>query len=214
MQGSAVRWVQMASNPDAHAFRLRKMSTPPPPSRSNDGRFEISVDEFWDRASAEYTTHLKEVANGTTIFSCQGSPLTEFLADGTCVVQYFGYQPHGVVIHLERREFRLRESDPWLPLTAWPAVEGAFGRGWSSAWDYRREHMEGGGTWVEAGLAAFSLAATVVLLRYSLGLDRGLRIALCAVAALGFLFFAWLWLNAIRHQRRMLALRNPRQAER
>jgi hypothetical protein len=188
------------------------MITPPPaPIRSSDGRFEMVVEEFWDRASVEYTTHLKEVASGETLFTCQGAPASEFLPDGTCVVHYFGYQPHGVRIHLLRREFRLRESDPWLPLHAWSAVEGAFGRGWTSAWDYKRDYTEGGSTWVEAVLAASALAVTLLLLRFRMGIDPMLRVALCVVAAAAFLFFAWLWLGAIRVRRRMLTLRNPRK---
>ena len=187
------------------------MNTPPPPStRSSDGSYELVVEEFWDRASVEYTTHLKNISTGATLFTCQGSPHAEFLPDGTCVVQCYGYQPHGVRIRPERGEFCLRDADPWLPLSAWPAVEGAFGRGWSSAWDYKRNYMEGGRAWVEAGLAAFCLAVTAVLLRYPLFLAPAPRVAVCVVAALGFLLFAWLWLTAIRLRRRMLVLRNPR----
>lgn len=153
-----------------------------------------------------------DVESGTVLFKCQGMPHAEFLADGKCVVQYFGYQPHGITIDPAHRQFRLHTTDPWLPLEAWPSVEAAYGRGWSACWDFRSEKLETGSGWVEAALAIVSLAVVLILLWNPLFFSWGPRVAVCTVASMGFLLFAWIWLDGIRHRQRVRKLRNPRRS--
>lgn len=183
----------------------------PLPIQSPDGCFEVFVDEFWDRGSPEYTTRVKVRETGEVIFSCQGTPPTAFDSAGLLIVQYPGYQPDGIELDPVRRVMRTGKSDEWLPLSAWPPIERAFGRGWAASWDYRQEQVETGSNWVEAALFGGSLAVVLLLAKFAGLMEWKMRMVLLAVASLGVLFFGWLWLNSIRHAHRLRALRNPRR---
>jgi hypothetical protein len=166
---------------------------------SPDGRFELRVEAFWERASPDYTTRVLDRTDGTVIFSCDGAPKAEFRSHDTLLVHYFGYEPNGVTVDLVNRKFRTCESEPWAPLGVWPMVETAYRRGWAAAYQFRQEQAVDGGVWVETVLAVGSLTALVLLLRFDAHLSMEARIVFAILTGLAALFFGWLWLNALRY---------------
>jgi len=133
----------------------------------------------------------------------------EFLADGILTVRYPGYEPNGVIINLGQKQFRTHDSEPWLPLNAWPLVEAAYKRGWSAAWQHRQKEAEVPGIWVEATLSLGSMVALLLLLRFGAALPKEPRIILSIVTGPAAVFFAWLWLNAVRYSRKQRAVGKP-----
>jgi hypothetical protein len=166
---------------------------------SPDGRFEVSMEEFWDRSSPTITTRVLDRQLGEQIFSCGGAPAAEFTSEGMLVIHYSGYEPHGILIDPIGRSFRTHESEPWTPLTAWQLVEAAYSRGWSDALRFRQNESEDGEAWVEAALVAGSLGVLLLLLRFGSSLSEEVRIVLLIVCAVATFFFAWLWLSAVRY---------------
>ena len=160
-------------------------------SISPDGRFEVSIDETIDRFDRLYDTVLIERATGRRLFQCQGEQQSEFAADGTLTIRYSGYEPDGLQIDPARGVFRLRRSEVWLPLAAWPFIEAAFGRGWAKAMEYRSEEKQAQIPWVEILLLLGSLAALPILAILPLRMGNARIIFLC-VAGAGVLLFGWL----------------------
>lgn len=165
---------------------------------SADGRFELRVEEFWERSSPTYTSRVTDRISGTVIFTCECSPKVEFRSDGLLQVHYPGYEPTGIVIDLAIRQFRTHESEPWVPLSAWPLVEGAYLRGWSAAYEQRQKEVATGGVWVEASLAIGSLVALLLVLCFGALLPKETRTVLSILTAVFAVFFTWLSLNAVR----------------
>lgn len=183
------------------------------PLRSQDGRFELRVEEFWERASPTYTTRLFDLSAGAEIFSCEGSVGGEFNPEGKLILRHPGYEHGGgIVIDPAQRQFRSHLSEPWVPLAAWPLVESAFHRGWAAAWKHGQQATEASHPWVEGILAAVSLIGLLLLLVFGSALRAEQRIVLTIVAAIATVFFTWLWLNAVRHWRQFRNAINPRRS--
>src|SRR5688572_74035 len=158
--------------------------------RSHDGQFELRVDEFWERSTPTVTTHVIECASGKTIFSCDGAPKAEFTGEGFLTVQYFGYEPGGIVIDPANRQFRTHSSEPWVPLVAWPLVESAYRRGWSASFRFQNEESTQAGSMFEGLLFFGAVIIEILLLWFGQAFSREPRIILSIVAAVAVFFFA------------------------
>jgi hypothetical protein len=164
---------------------------------SPDGRFEVSLVDTTDRYTFTCDTVLTERATGNRLFSCQGAPQAEFAADGLLAIHYPGYEPGGVRIDPARGVFRTHESQPWVPLTAWPLVESAYGRGWAQAMDYRNEDKLAIFPWSDIAmmLASFAALPILVALPFRMGIARWVLLFL---AGLGVLFFGYLITEGVK----------------
>lgn len=158
-----------------------------------------------------YDTVLVERVTGRRLFSCQGTPRAEFEADGTLNLLYPGYEANGIRIDPARAVFRTHPSDPWVPLTAWPLVEAAYGRGWAQAFDYRAQSREATFPSIELMLLACS-AASLLVLSVGTFLSPDAQKVLLLIAGAGVLFFGWLTAGAFR--RWMQARKTARGARR
>ncbi len=170
------------------------------PLVSPDGRFEINVEETVDRFERYYDTSLIERATGRRLFSCRGTPRAEFAADGTLTVHYPGYEPGGLRIDPVGGVFRTRTDEPWMPLSAWPHIESAFGRGWAQAIAYRNQDWQEQFPWVAMLLLLGSVMALPVLCVLPLP-SGNTRLILLGVAGAGVLLFGWLTAFSFRSWR-------------
>ena len=179
--------------------------TPDAPLLSPDGRFEVALQTDVDRWEVSYTTILTDRSSGERLFTCAGAPRAQWLDDGggggggglTLSVRYAGYEPDGLLIDPRARTFRLRTDEPWLPLTAWPLVEGAYGRGWAEAMKYRLNEHATPFPWVMLTLTCLTAIALAVLGRQTMFSGPG-PIVLMFFAFLAFLLFGRLAASDVR----------------
>jgi hypothetical protein len=110
------------------------------PVISPDGRFEVTIEDTYDRGIHDPYMVLVERAAGERIFDCEGSHRVGFAGDGMLTVHYPDYEPLGVRIDPVKRAFRTHPSEPWVPAAAWRIVESAFNRGWAQGITYQQEN--------------------------------------------------------------------------
>jgi hypothetical protein len=180
--------------------------TPDEPLVSPDGRFEAAVQTDVDRWDLSYTTILTDRATGERLFTCAGAPRVEWVNDPgggggggglTIAVHYPGYEPDGLLIDPLGRTFRLRTDEPWLPLAAWPLVEGAYGRGWAEAMQFRLTEHKTPFPWATLALTCLTAVALAVLALQRRFTGPG-PIVLMFFAFLAFLLFGWLAATDVR----------------
>jgi hypothetical protein len=164
---------------------------------SPDGRFEVIIEDTYDRGIHDPYTVLVERATGKQLFTCQGEPRAEFASDGLLTIHYPGYEPGGVQIDPERCAFRTHQSEPWVPAAAWGIVESAYRRGWEQGIKYREPSRPTPFPWVAIILLLGSLAALPAL-GVQTFLSNNMSAALLVVAAIGVLFFGWLTASDVR----------------
>lgn len=166
---------------------------------SPDGRFEIIIEDDYDRGIHDPYTVLVERFTGKRLFTCQGAPRAEFASDGMLTIHYPGYEPGGVQIDPVGCVFRTHPTDPWVPAAAWKIVESAYGRGWAQGITYRQENRTSPTPfpWVTVMLMLGSVVALAALGAQTF-LPDAKSAALVVVAAIGFLFFGWLAATDVR----------------
>jgi hypothetical protein len=167
---------------------------------SPDGRFEIIIEDLYDRGIHDPYTVLVERATGKQLFTCQGEPRAEFASDGMLTIHYPGYEPGGVQIDPARCAFRTHPSEPWVPAAAWGIVESAYKRGWAQGITYKQENHWMSPTpfpWVAIILLLGSVVALPALGAQTF-LSDNMRLMLVVVAAISFLFFGWLTASDVR----------------
>jgi len=173
----------------------------PPPVISPDGRFEVIIEDLYDRGIHDPYTVLVERATGKQLFTCKGEPRAEFASDGMLTIHYPGYEPGGVQIDPARCAFRTYPSDPWVPAAAWGFVESAYQRGWAQGITYQQENRRSPTPTPFPWVAIILLLGSVVALP-ALGaqtfLSDNMRVMLVVVAAVGVLFFGWLTASDVR----------------
>ena len=170
------------------------------PVVSPDGRFEVIIEDLYDRGIHDPYTVLVERSTSKQLFSCQGAPRAEFASDGMLTIHYPGYEPGGVQIDPARCAFRMHPSEPWVPAAAWGIVESAYQRGWAQGIRYQQENHRLSPTpfpWVAIILLLGSVVALPALGAQTF-LSGAMRAALMVVAAAGFLFFGWLASSDVR----------------
>jgi hypothetical protein len=166
---------------------------------SPDGRFEVIIEDLYDRGIHDPYTVLIERATGKQLFTCKGEPRAEFAGDGVLTIHYPGYEPGGVQVDPVRCAFRTHPSDPWIPAEAWGFVESAYQRGWAHGIKYQRGYRLSPTPfpWVTIILLLGSIVALPALGAQTF-LSGAMRSALVVVAAVGFLFFGWLTASEVR----------------
>ncbi len=164
---------------------------------SPDGRYEVVVEETADRFEMLYDTVLVERITGKRLFTCQGTPRTEFAEDGMLNVLYPGYEANGIRIDPARAVFRTHPSEPWVPLAAWPLVEAAYRLGWAQVFDYRTRSQQATFPWIEIMLLLCS-AASLLVLSVQTFRSPATQKVLLLIAGAGVLFFGWLAGGAFR----------------
>ena len=171
----------------------------PAPVISPDGRFEVIIEDLYDRGVHDPYTVLVERATGKQLFTCQGEPRSEFASDGLLTIHYPGYEPGGVQINPVRCAFRTHPSDPWIPAVAWGFIESAYQRGWAQGIKFQQENRMSPTPfpWVAIILLLGSIVALPALGAQT-SLSGAMRAALVVVAAVGFLFFGWLAASDVR----------------
>ena len=173
----------------------------PAPIISPDGRFEVIIEEDYDRGIFSCNTHLVERSTGKRLFTCQDAPSAEFASDGMLTIHYPGYEPGGVQIDPTRCAFRTHPSEPWVPAAAWGIVESAYQRGWAQGITYQQEKRMSPTPTPFPWVAIILLLGSVVALP-TLGaqtfLSDNMRVMLVVVAAVGVLFFGWLTASDVR----------------
>ena len=169
---------------------------------SPDGRYEIVVERHADRWEYVYTTTLHDRTTNERLFESNlPASGAAFEPDGTLALQG-PHHPHAsVLIDPAARAFRLDAHDPWVPLSAWPAVQAAYARGWSAGVQFRLTDHPPTFPWVTFGLLVGCLIALPLLmllppLRRNQLFD--LRIPLVLIAGAGVLLFGWLTGDAVR----------------
>jgi hypothetical protein len=171
------------------------------PVVSPDGRFEVIIEDLYDRGIHAPYTVLVERATGKQLFTCQGEPRAVFAGDGMLTIHYPGYEPGGVQIDPVRCAFRTHPSDPWIPAAAWSEVESAYRRGWAQGIKFQQENrMSPTPTpfpWVAISLLLGSIVALPALVAQTF-LSDNMRVMLVVVAAVGVLFFGWLTASDVR----------------
>jgi hypothetical protein len=172
------------------------------PVVSPDGRFEVIIEDLYDRGIHDPYTVLVERATSKQLFTCQGAPRAEFASDGMLTIHYPGYEPRGVQIDPVRCAFRTYPSDPWLPAVAWGYMESAYQRGWAQGIKFQQEQQKNRMSptpfpWVTIILLLGSIVALPVLGAQTF-LSGSMRAVLVMVAAVGFLFFGWLTASDVR----------------
>jgi hypothetical protein len=167
------------------------------PVISPDGRFEIIIEDSYDRGIHDPYTVLVERATGERIFSCEGSPRAEFVGDSLLTIHYPGYAPLGVQIDPVNRVFRTHPSDPWVPIAAWGLVESAYKRGWAECFSYKQQSQPAPFPWVAIILLLGSIVALIALGSQTF-LSNARSAALMVVASIGVLFFGWLTADSVR----------------
>lgn len=167
------------------------------PVISPDGRFEVIIEDDYDRGIFSYNTVLIERATGKQLFTCDGSHRAEFAGDGMLTIHYPGYEPRGVEIDPVKRAFRTHPSEPWVPAAAWRIVESAYRSGWAQGINYKPQSQPTPFPWVTIILLFSSIVALPAL-----GMQTFLSSAKCAtlmvIAAIGVLFFGWLTASDFR----------------
>jgi hypothetical protein len=174
---------------------MRDKSTSP--VISPDGRFEVIIEEDYDRGIFSCSTRLVERATGKQLFTCQDAPSAEFASDGMLTIHYPGYEPGGVQIDPARRVFRTHPSEPWVPAAAWGIVESAYLRGWEQGLKRREPSQPTPFPWVAIILLLGSVVALPALAVQTV-LSDTMSAALVVVAAIGVLFFGWLTASDVR----------------
>lgn len=173
----------------------------PAPVVSPDDRFEVIIEDLYDRGIHDPYTVLVERATGKQLFTCKGEPRAEFASDGMLTIHYPGYEPGGVQIDPVHCAFRTHPSEPWIPAAAWSEVESAYQRGWAQGIKYQQENRMSPTPTPFPWVAIILLLGSVVALP-ALGtqtfLSGAMRAALVIVAAVGFLFFGWLAATDVR----------------
>jgi hypothetical protein len=172
----------------------------PAPVISPDGRFEVIIEDLYDRGIHDPYTVLVERSTSKQLFTCQGEPRAEFASDGMLTLHYPGYEPGGVQIDPARCAFRTHPSEPWVPAAAWEIVESAYKRGWAQGITYQRENYRMSPTpfpWVAIILLLGSVVAVPALGAQTF-LSDNMRVMLVVVAAVGVLFFGWLTASDVR----------------
>jgi hypothetical protein len=182
---------------------------PPLPQVSPDGRFEIRVDEFEDRGSVEYSTHLLERSTGRHIAQIGDSIDGGFRPDGLLLVRAVAWNRHDVLIDADAETFRRRDDLPWLPLQAWSLAESAYLQGWANGIEFRSNDPSLAFPWVEIWIALGAIA-TAVLMAWKPWIEMFPRITLLVIAALVAVLFVWIVGNALRTRRHMRRLQPPR----
>jgi len=171
------------------------------PVISPDGRFEVIIEDLYDRGIHDPYTVLVERSTSKQLFTCQGAPRAEFASDGMLTIHYPGYEPGGVQIDPTRCAFRTHPSEPWVPAAAWGIVESAFQRGWAQGITYQQENRMSPTPTPFPWVAIILLLGSVVALP-ALGaqtfLSDNMRVMLVVVAAVGVLFFGWLTASDVR----------------
>jgi hypothetical protein len=173
----------------------------PAPIISPDGRFEVIIEDIYDRGIHDPYTVLVERATDKRLFTCQGAPRAEFASDGMLTIHYPGYEPGGVQIDPARCAFRTHPSDPWIPAAAWGVVECAYGRGWEQGLKHRQPSQPTPFPWAPIILLLGSIVALPALGAQTF-LSGAMRAALMIVAAVSFLFFGWLTASDVRARAR------------
>lgn len=164
---------------------------------SPDGRFEVIIEDAYDRGIHDPYTVLVERGAGERVFECEGSPRAEFAEDGLLTIHYPGYEPLGLQIDPVKRAFRTHPSDPWVPAAAWKIVESAYKRGWAQGISYKPESQPTPFPWASIILLLGSVVA-IPALGVQTFLSDHMRVALVVIAAIGVLFFGWLTASDIR----------------
>jgi hypothetical protein len=166
---------------------------------SPDGRFEVIIEDLYDRGIHDPFTVLVERATGKQLFTCKGEPRAEFSSDGLLTIHYPGYEPLGVQIDPAHCAFRMHPSEPWVPAMAWGIVESAYQRGWAQGIKYQPEKRMSPTPfpWVAIILKLGSVVELPALGAQTF-LSGAMRAALVIVAAVGFLFFGWLTASEVR----------------
>jgi hypothetical protein len=166
---------------------------------SPDGRFEVIIEDTYDRGIHVPYTALVERATGERIFYCEGSHRAEFSSDGMLSVHYPGYEPLGVQIDPVKRVFRTHPSDPLVPAAAWRIVESAYKRGWEQGITYQQENRMPPAPfpWVAIMLLLGSIVALTALGAQTF-LSNAKSAVILVVAAIGVLFFGWLTAYSVR----------------
>lgn len=172
-------------------------ATPTTPVISPDGRFEVIIEDTYDRGIHDPYTVLVERATGKRLFTCQGAPRAEFGNDSMLTLHYPGYEPLGVQIDPAKPAFRTHPSEPWVPAAAWGIVESAYNRGWAQGIRYRSQSQPTPFPWVAIILLLGSVVALPAL-GVQTFLSGAMRAALVVVAAIGVLFFGWLAASDVR----------------
>jgi len=164
---------------------------------SPDGRFEVIIEEDYDRGIYSCNTVLVDRATGKQLFTCQDAPRAVFAEDGILTIHYPGYEPYGVMIDPAHSVLRTHPSEPWVSTFAWRLVEFAYQRGWSDGRSSREPSQPTQFPWVAICLMLGSIVALPVLGAQSL-ITGLMRVALLAIATIGFLFFGWLVVSDVR----------------
>jgi len=167
------------------------------PVVSPDGRFEVIIEDTYDRGIHDPYTVLVDRATGKRLFTCQGAPRAEFAGDGMLTIHYPGYEPLGVQIDPVNCAFRTHPSDPWVPAAAWGVVESAYQRGWAQGIAYKPQSQPTPFPWAPITLLLGSVVALPALGAQTF-LSDNMSAALVVVAAAGVLFFGWLTASDVR----------------
>jgi hypothetical protein len=180
------------------------------PRVSPDGRFEIRVERWHDRAPLEIETTLI-ARDGARVLLRLGDVVDAgFAPDGTVQVAALSWTAAAVRIDPVTETFRVGDEQPWLPLAAWTVAEAAYLRGWQHQVGFQLESPSGGFPWVELGMAS-GAGIVVLLLILQHWLPPVPALTLLVLAALTAILFTYLFLlGLIRRHRLQRALRRWR----
>jgi len=177
------------------------------PPTSPDGRFAISVRELDDdRGCKEYETWLVDVAAKRDVVWLANAITGGFQPDGMLRIVRPPWNAWDVLVDPARECFRIRDDQPWLPLTAWGLGWSAYRRGWAEGINFRATDPELKRPVVDASIAVAAIVF-VALLAWKPWLDVVPRVTLISIGALVAVLFTWLAGNAWRSWRRMPDLR-------
>ncbi len=176
--------------------RMREKTPRGKQALSPDGRFEVIIEDPYDRGIPDYYTVLVERATGERIFACEGSLRAEFARDGMLTVHYPGYEPDGVQIDPVKRAFRTHPSDRWVPASAWGIVETAFKHDRAQGIAYQQRHQPPPVRFPWETISV--LLGSIVALALLTFLPNAKSAAPVVVAAIGVLLFGWLTAVEVR----------------
>jgi len=165
---------------------------------SADGRFEIRVNAWLDdRGAPESETVLIERATQRVIANLSHGLNPRFTADGHASVEKPDWTDSTVEIDPASEQFRTQGDSPWLPLSAWSAIDSAYRRGWTHGINFRTREASAVFPWPEIAIA-LSAAAALLLLAWKPWLDSLPRVVLLCIAALCCVVFSYLAIGAMQ----------------
>jgi hypothetical protein len=168
------------------------------PMISPDGRFAIRIDEMQDRSTIDVKTTLTNLATGQDIAWLGTEIHAGFQSDGMVRVTHLAWSANDVLIDPAKACFRVRDDQPWIPLTAWGIADAAYRRGWADGLDFLGSDAAFGIPWTFIGIAVGAFAL-VAFLAWSPSIPLVPRMTLIIIGALVTILFLFLSANQTRN---------------